>query len=147
VVLRTNFPDVHAVVFRNLTQTEGVEVVASVSTLLSRLDLVVQPAPDGGMGERGQAAVRRLVERGVSESVTNSARDLLGRVGTSPEPDLLEPESPDSAQEAEEALWNWYLEWSGIARIAIRNRRLLRALGFLRTVRRPDGTEEDVIVD
>jgi hypothetical protein len=32
-------------------------------------------------------------------------------------------------------LWGWYLEWSAIARVAVRDRRLLRALGFLNTTR------------
>ncbi|MEQ8893985.1 MAG: hypothetical protein RID93_40405, partial [Sandaracinaceae bacterium] len=34
-----------------------------------------------------------------------------------------------------------------IARVVIRDRRILRSLGFLRPVRRADGTEVDVIVD
>lgn len=37
IVLRTNHPDVHAIIFRNLRQAEGVEVVATVTTLLDRL--------------------------------------------------------------------------------------------------------------
>lgn len=28
-------------------------------------------------------------------------------------------------------MWNWYLEWGEMARIAISDRRLLRQLGFL----------------
>jgi len=147
VVLRTNYPDVHAIVFRNLSQTEGVEVVASVGTLTDRLALIVKPTDEGGLGERGQAARSLLVERGVTERVVSDARELLAQVGTVGEPDVLESEDPDAAQAAEEHLWKWYLEWSGIARIAIRDRRLLRTLGFLKTVRRPDGTEEDVVVN
>jgi hypothetical protein len=34
-------------------------------------------------------------------------------------------------EQAERALWDWYLEWGGIARVCITDRRLLRALGFL----------------
>lgn len=59
--------------------------------------------------------------------------------------DDLFSSSYDSSVE-EQALWNWHLEWSGIARVVIRDRRPLRLLGFLRTVRRPDGREEDVVV-
>ena len=32
-------------------------------------------------------------------------------------------------------MWDWYLEWSQIARIAIKSRPLLRLLGFLKTGR------------
>lgn len=53
---------------------------------------------------------------------------------------------PQAAKAAEEDLWSWYLEWSGIARVAIRDRRMLRALGLLRTVRKPAGEEQDVVV-
>jgi hypothetical protein len=28
-------------------------------------------------------------------------------------------------------LWVWYLEWSAIARVAVKDRRLLRSMGFL----------------
>lgn len=146
IVLRTNHPDVHAIIFRNLRQAEGVEVVATVTTLLDRLDLIVRPAAEGGMGELGQVARRLLEQRGLDERVVSDARGLLARIGSPGELDLLEPEHPEAAAAAEQALWNWYLEWSGIARVVIRDRRLLRLLGFLRTVRRPDGREEDVVV-
>ena len=147
LVLRFNFPDVHELVFRNLRQTEGVEVVASVATLTDRLTLIAKPIDEGGLGERGQAACSLLVERGATERVLTDARDLLAQVGSVKEPDLLESEDPEAVAAAEEDLWRWYLEWSGIARIAIRDRRLLRVLGFLKTVRRPDGTEEEVVVN
>lgn len=50
---------------------------------------------------------------------------------------------------AEQALWSWYLEWGGIARATLTDRRLLRSLGFLQNRRsrsdeeEDDGTEED----
>ena len=38
-------------------------------------------------------------------------------------------------------MWAWYLEWSKIARVAIKNRALLRQLGFL-SARRGEEEEE-----
>jgi hypothetical protein len=48
---------------------------------------------------------------------------------------------PEEEAAAIGALWSWYLEWSGIARVAIKDRRVLRMLGFLRT--RAAASEED----
>ncbi len=42
-------------------------------------------------------------------------------------------------EEAETAMWSWYLEWSTIARTVINNRRHLRELGFLQ----PSRSRED----
>ncbi len=42
--------------------------------------------------------------------------------------------------QAEAAMWGWYLEWSKIARIAIKQRVLLKELGFLST--RSGGDDE-----
>lgn len=145
VVLRTNFPDVHAKVFQNLSQTEGSEVLLSVRTLLDRLETIEKPADEGGLGKKGRDARKLLEERGAGERTFSEARELIAQIGSIAEPP---PGSIDAeaAKAAEEGLWSWYLEWSGIARVAIRDRRMLRALGFLRTVRKPSGEEEDVVV-
>lgn len=146
VVLRTNYPDVHAVVFRNLTQTSGSDVIVSVPTLLDRLDAIAKPVEEGGL-ERGREARARLEKRGLTEEVVAEARALIARVGTVPATrDPLARKTPEAVLEAEERAWNWYLEWSGIARVVLSDRRILRSLGFLRSVRRTDGTEVDVIV-
>ena len=148
IVLRTNFLGVHELVFRNLRPDEGVggRRLGRDADRSARADRQADPTRAVWV-RRGQAACSLLVERGVTERVLTDARDLLAHVGSAKEPDLLESEDPEAVAAAEESLWRWYLEWSGIARIAIRDRRLLRALGFLKTVRRPDGTEEEVVVN
>jgi hypothetical protein len=65
--------------------------------------------------------------------------DRLAAFRTDPLP--AEP-TPEQQQEAEDALWSWYLEWSEIARVAIHDRRALRSLGFLKPERRSDEDEE-----
>lgn len=57
------------------------------------------------------------------------ARALLARVPQSPPSD--DPIADPEARAAAEAhLWAWCLEWSGIARATIKDRRILNALGF-----------------
>jgi hypothetical protein len=146
VVLRTNHPAVHEHVFRNLAQTEGAEVIISVSTFLDRIEAISKAANDGGLGAEGRAARKLLEKRGLNESVVATARELLAQVGKL-EPLDEQPDVVEATEEAEQNLWNWYLEWSGIARVAIRDRRLLRSLGFLRVVRGAAGEEEEVVTD
>lgn len=42
------------------------------------------------------------------------------------------PVSIVEREAAEKSMWSWYLEWSTIARVAIKERYILRALGFRR---------------
>ncbi len=69
---------------------------------------------------------------------------------------MADPVIPDvtGAVEAREAataeMWSWYLEWSQIARTVIKNRRLLRSLGFLRRTSTGDDrvmVEDEVVSD
>jgi hypothetical protein len=39
--------------------------------------------------------------------------------------------TPEEQTLAENAMWDWYLEWAQIARATLHDRRLLRQLGFL----------------
>ncbi|MCC6873456.1 MAG: hypothetical protein IT378_04030 [Sandaracinaceae bacterium] len=136
VVLRTNHPAIADEVFLNLAQTSGPEVVVGVATFVQRLD-----ALEGRGGEAARA--RALLERrGLNEDSLAQARALLAQVNSlAPAEEEAAPEDGE-ADEAENAMWNWYLEWSGIARVAIQDRRLLRTLGFLRTARSGSGPEE-----
>lgn len=126
-LLRRN-PALHDQIFHNLSQTTGAEVAVSVSTFVTRVrDLANQPD--------GSEALTLLALRGITEHVLAEADQLLQTFGTLGNDgiDAEPPESVEARHQAEEALWSWYLEWSSIARTAIRDRRQLRALGFLRT--------------
>ncbi len=72
-------------------------------------------------------------------------RALLARIGRAPDAlaeDDLEAHDREARVAAEQHLWSWYLEWSSLARIAIRDRRLLRSLGFRRGTRGSEGERE-----
>ena len=128
-VLRPTHPSVHELVFRNLRQTEGSQVLVSVKLMLDRLDAIARPEEEGGLAEAGEQARAHLARRGVTEEVLDQARALLARVPESPHNDepIADPEARDAA---EAHLWAWYLEWSGIARATIKDRRVLNSLGF-----------------
>lgn len=77
--------------------------------------------------------MRELLEtRGLNEEVTARARDLLARIGAPPDTSHDSVADGEARAKAEQHLWSGYLEWSGIARVAIRDRRVLASLGFRR---------------
>ena len=140
--LDRRFPAVSARFFLNLTQTEGPEVAISVRAFVDRYDELV--AGSEKYGAEAKKAHELLTTRGVTPALVDEAKALLTKLTH-----VAEPVEPVSAEEqeaeleaAESALWAWYLEWSKIARIAIKQRPLLRQLGFL-TSRRGDVVEED----
>ena len=58
-------------------------------------------------------------------------RDAKKRLEARKAQEAREEDERKARKAAEEAMWAWYLEWSTIARHAISDRNLLRALGFL----------------
>jgi hypothetical protein len=107
-------------------------VTVTVGTFLERLRKM--EAGEAGYGERGPAARQVLAERGLDEATVRETEAVIARIQSIREEARPNP-GPDDRQEAERMLWGWYLEWSAIARVAVRDRRLLRALGFLNTTR------------
>ena len=127
-------------------QTEGPEVAISVRTFVDRYDELV--AGHERFGAEAKKAHELLVTRGVTPAVVDEARVLLTRlthVAEPAEPVSIE-EQEAQLEEAETSMWAWYLEWSKIARVAIKQRVLLRQMGFL-AIRRGDGEEEETDAD
>jgi hypothetical protein len=144
--LQRRFPSVHERVFLNLSQAEGAAVIVSVGTFIERYDQIALAADKGGMGAEGKEAKKLLDKRGLTAAVINEARDLLKRLGAvEPPKPAEEPPTEEQYAAAETVMWGWYLEWSAIARTAIKDRRLLRQLGFLQTTgkRRGGGEAEE----
>lgn len=129
--LKRRFPAVGARFFLNLTQTEGPEVAISVRAFVDRYDELA--AGDAKYGVDAQRAHHLLNERGLTPAVVAEAKDMLAalmRVTEHTDP-LSSATETAELKEAETALWSWYLEWSRIARVAIKQRALLKELGFL----------------
>jgi hypothetical protein len=141
--LERRFPAVAARFFLNLVQTEGPEVAISVRTFVDRYDELV--AGNEKFGAEAKKAQELLATRGVTPAVVEEAKALLTKLTQ-----VAEPAEPVSVEEqeaeleaAEAAMWAWYLEWSKIARIAVKQRVLLRQLGFLTTRRGGEDEEAD----
>lgn len=129
--LERSFREVHDYVFLNLRQVGEDQVVWSVDALITRLDEVADP--NGPVGEVGPKALALLERRKVGESALAVARELLEKLRKF-DPDkkaMRAAEEEELALQAEQEAWAWYLEWSKIARVAIKNRSMLRKLGFL----------------
>jgi hypothetical protein len=124
--LRARFPQAHEKLFLNLSQTEGAEVILSVGTFLQRLDKLASD-----LGEEGKQARALLEQRGLNATNVGEAQGLLERLGSLEPPREPAPLDAAAQERAETAMWNWYLEWGEIARVAVSDRRLLRELGFL----------------
>ena len=131
-VLARHFPAVHAQVFRNLTQGEKEESPVTVTLLLERLDTLRDPT--GPFGADGPKALEFLRERRMlTEDVLAVPRGLLKEFKKF-SPDRAALRKEEEAREvarAEDAAWAWYIEWSRIARVVIKSRRMLRTLGYL----------------
>jgi hypothetical protein len=141
--LQRRFPAVHAKMFLNLSQIEGPNVILSVTTFLERIAALTDPK--AGYGPEGEQAKKLLEARGLTDATLGEARVLLEGLGklkpaTEPLPSI-EDEKAEIAK-AEEALWAWYLEWSEVTRAVIKDRRMLRELGFLYPKRRAAEDED-----
>jgi hypothetical protein len=112
----------------NLAQTTGIDLIVSLSTLFSRVGALADGTSP--FGKQGVEAFHTLQARGLTDEVLAHIKQLLSSVTQF---NSNQPGFDEAAQEqAVDKLWAWYLEWSGIARTVIKNRTVLRRLGFLR---------------
>lgn len=130
--LERHFPNCAKWIFLNLSQTEGIEVVVSVQTFLERLALMAEAAEP--YGAEGPKATELLAQRGLTAQRIQEAQARLDQLGSYRDEPVVEL-TPEEVQADEDALWSWYLEWGGIARATVKDRRALRSLGFLKSRR------------
>jgi hypothetical protein len=145
--LRRHYPEVCDEVFHNLTQTSGPNLVVNLDTFVARIEGLEVPR-DGADNDSRLEARNLLRERGFTDEVLDAFRTPLAtfaRLGPMPAPAPIDPdEHAAKVDEAEDALWKYYLEWSSIARSVIGDKTLLRRLGFLkRRESRSADVEED----
>ncbi len=131
-VLKRRHPTHHAEVFAGLSQTEGPAVVVSVGQLVERV--VALP----------EDVRQTLTNHGATAEVLGTARAMLDQVQG---PDPVTPTVPmpddttlakteEERKKAEDDMWGFYLMWSAIARSRVKDKRLLRSLGFSTTTKR-----------
>jgi hypothetical protein len=126
-VLARHYPAESDLLFNGLGRAEGRAVTYTVDFFLRRLDAMDKgEAPFEARGPEVRAFLRT---RGLSDAIVAEGTSLvtaLQSIGTREAPST-------SAQEllaAEEAMWGFYREWAVVARLTIKDGRLLRQLGF-----------------
>jgi hypothetical protein len=122
--LRFEHPAVHERLFRNIDRGQGEAALPHVLTLAERL-LALASSTDA----EDQAAFALLGSRGVTEAGAHEIADLI-RNG-----ERFTAKSGPPREVRDQAVadaWAFYLVWSEIARTAIKDRALLRRMGFRR---------------
>ncbi|WP_437623239.1 hypothetical protein [Sorangium sp. So ce1151] len=142
--LKRHAPQAHAFLFRNLAQTEGAAVLVSVSTFVERWESLARSKEKGGPDAEGDEARKILAKRGLTKAAIDEAKQLLARAGKLESIADVPPAAAagEDFDKAEQQLWDWYLEWSTIVQTAIKDRRVLRELGFRRTSSKTAAAEE-----
>ncbi len=133
LALQHHYPALADKLFANLTALGGSEAAVAVNTFIERLTALGDP--NGAHGPDAAAACALLAERGLTPTKLAEGKAIIDQLGTFQAADAAAISLSTDQETAEQAMWAWYLEWAGIARLAIRDRRVLRALGFLRPKR------------
>jgi len=127
--LRRNYPAVETWLFNGLQAGQADLSTVTVPLFVERVRQL--SAADAPVAD-AKAARDLLTQRGLTDAVLAMVDPWVAQLakfaGELPPPPV--PTETESA--AQDALWNWYLEWSGIVRAAIQDRSLLRELGFLK---------------
>lgn len=125
--LTRHFPHVRDELFKNISQTQGPQVVVSVGTLLERIrELEAQPTAETTQ------VLALLDSRGFTQRLREQMYARVEQVRRASEVTLPEID-PNSAAERDAALakaWDWYREWRQIARTVVRRRDMLMRLGL-----------------
>jgi hypothetical protein len=145
LTLENEYPAVAQKFFMNLTPLEGAQVTASMTTFLERFAALEGATND--YGPEAPAARALLGKRGLTPERVAQAQALVDELGTLQVLDVDGEAYAADEQAAEDAMWAWYRQWGGIARLAISDRRILRGMGFLRSrkgsVEEVDPTADD----
>lgn len=151
LTLTRHYPVIGVELRPNLIRSEGKAVVWSVSFFLERLTEMNDP--EGMFGADGPAARALLEERGLTDEVIAPVADALDQLDSfaAPVPVASTETSAADLKAAEDAMWAWYVEWSGMARRDIDDGNILRALGLgkRRSARTIDASDEgeEIVVD
>ena len=128
--LERRHPAVFEPLFRGYQRVGGVDVILMVRLFVERSRALAAQADD-----ESRAAVALLASRGLTAAVVDEMDAALAAAMKAARPIVAAP--PGEADEAERAMWDYYLEWSRIARTVIKEPELRRAMGFLDPRARP----------
>ena len=130
IVLESQYPAIAETLFAGLSFVDSKSTAVSVAIFLDRLEAMREGAEP--FGKNVPLAREYLRTRGLTDDIVAGAladRDKMQAVEetTAVGPDA---DAARAAEAAEAAMWAFYLEWSALARHAIKDGNLLRILGF-----------------
>jgi hypothetical protein len=129
VALRRHYPKLHQRLFVRAFPSEGSVKVLMVDNFLRTLDGLERTA-------EGKNARALLVQRGLTRAVLADGRARVDEIKDARPRLAADPADERGDWGARETeLWDWYLEWGSIASRKIKDRNLLRQLGFLASAR------------
>lgn len=134
--LKHAHPEIGVWMFAGLPASRGLDVAMAVQTFVARIEALELGASP--FGDEGVAARALLAARGLTAARIAEVKATCAGLATL----VVEAQTGQSRDATEKAMWGWYLEWSTIARMAIEERHILRALGFRRN-QKPDELEGD----
>jgi hypothetical protein len=127
--LQRRCPRAHAHLFVALPELP----IIRATTFLERWEKLPLSKRQGGFGPEGRDAIAQLARRGLTEEVLAQGRALAERARSLPtEPTDDGEDEATRFAEADAALWAYCLEWRQAVRSRVKDRRLLRRLGFLK---------------
>lgn len=137
--LNASFPDIAQAFFDGMVQRKGQEAPLGVTTFVTRVREL--ESPNSPWGPDSAAARQLLTERGLTPAVIDEAQALLDEWRDVPESPVLTPAETDEIEQAIKAAWDWYVEWSTIARTVLKSKRHLHSLGL--STRRSKEVEDE----
>ena len=143
-----NYPEQYAYATKNIGPASGIQSVVNTGVLLKRLDTMYSGAEREATRKQDREALQLLARRGVAPSLRD---ELAKHVKIVDELQQDEPLPDTSAYELRRVealveLRKWFVEWSGIARVAIKRRDYLISLG-LASRRRSSSSDDNDGVD
>lgn len=139
-------PDQDAFVFAGLDPVKGPGAVASVATLLDRLDALESSADRTATREADRAAIATLAARGIDTTLRARLREVVKVAQTAKQPVAAEvvPAAADR-QNALRELRAWHKDWSETAHAVIRRRDQLILMGLAKRYSRQEGADDGEI--
>lgn len=130
IVLESQYPAIAETLFAELSLTDSKSTEVSVAIFLDRLEAMAEGAEP--FGKDGPVAREYLRTRGLTDEIVAGALAERDKMQAVEDTTATGPGAEDAkaAEAAEAAMWAFYLEWSALARHAIKDGNLLRILGF-----------------
>lgn len=125
--LNRHFPMQARHLFQGIDALGGPMAFIAVTIFVERLRSMQQGAEP--FLHDGPAAFQTVESRGLSEAMLNDILKVAKWALNPAEPSTAR-RSAEREEQANQAMWAWYLEWSRIVRKVVTNKALLRSMGY-----------------